>query len=233
MARKASRSKRGSVTMRAPARSVALSITEPKMCAIGMIPATTSSGPRCVSGNEAKPRSVATAPACVWAALLGSPVVPLELSSSAIAPGSTASGSADPGLSTERQREQRLDARGRRGLRGGRHRGRVGDHEARADLAHEGAELARGEQRAGRRQRQAGGKRAVHRHREVGAVGGDERQDVAAPRAAGPQAGGEGAHPLGELAVGERAAGRGVDHRDPLGPAPRARRAPPRAAAPA
>ena len=95
MARKASRSKRGSVTMRAPACSVALSMTEPKMWAIGISPATTSSGPRFVSGKEAKPRSVATAPAWVWAVLLGSPVVPLELMSSAIAPGSAASGSAD------------------------------------------------------------------------------------------------------------------------------------------
>ncbi len=74
-----------------------------------------------------------------------------------------------------------------------------------------------------RRQRQSGGERTVHRHREVGTVGGDERQDVAAPRTAGPQPGGEGAHPLGELAVGDRAPRRRVDHGQPLGPVPRAR----------
>ena len=74
--------------MRAPPRSAALSITQPNMCAKGTIPATTSSGPKRRSGDAAYWRSVATAPACVWMAVLGRPLVPLVLSSSAIASGS-------------------------------------------------------------------------------------------------------------------------------------------------
>jgi hypothetical protein len=90
IARKGSSSKRGRVTIRAPARSVELSIIEPKMCAKGTMPAITSPERRPVSGNAAKARSMATNPACVCAALLGSPVVPLELISRAVSRGSRA-----------------------------------------------------------------------------------------------------------------------------------------------
>ncbi len=78
--------------MRAPARSAELSITQPNMCAKGTIPATTSSGPKRRSGAAAYWRSAATAPACVWMALLGRPLVPLVLTRSAVASGSPPSG---------------------------------------------------------------------------------------------------------------------------------------------
>src|ERR687888_14863 len=55
----------------------------------------------------------------------------------------------------------------------------VGDDEARAGLAQERGELARGQQRAGGRERQAGEQRAVRDDGEVGPVGGDDRQHVA------------------------------------------------------
>ena len=187
--------------MRAPERSVALSRTEPNMCAIGSAPPTTSSAPRRVSGKEAKPRSIATAPACVCAALLGRPVVPLELMSSAIACGSTAGRAAgsSAGSDSSANTSAAPAASTRRGSRA-----RVGDDEARAGLTQEGAELACGEQRARRGQRQAGAQGAVHRHREAGSIGGHERDDVAATCAARVQAGGEARGAGDQLPVGDR-----------------------------
>jgi hypothetical protein len=91
-------------------------------------------------------------------------------------------------------------------------------YEARARLSQEDAQLAGGEQRARRGQRQAGAQRAVHRHRETGSVGRHQRDDVAGPGAAREQAGGEALGAGHQLPVRDRLAARGVDHPD--APAP-------------
>jgi hypothetical protein len=119
------------------------------------------------------------------------------------------------GLRKRFEREHDLVTRGR--ARDGKRR-RVGEEKAGTDEPQEGAEFARGEQRVGGRQRQPGRQRAVHRHREAGAVGGDERDDVAAPRATRTQAGGEALRPVGEFCVPDRAPGGRVEHGDPVGP---------------
>ena len=176
--------------MRAPARSAELSITQPNMCAKGTIPATTSSGPK-RGGAAAYWRSAATAPACVWMALLGRPLVPLVLSRSAVASGSPPSGRIGSATGQRFKREQRLGPRGGRRLADLGHRGRVGDRVARAGLAQEGAELAGREQRAGRRQREPGEQGSVGDDREADAVArhrGRARRRRGAPPARSPPA---------------------------------------------
>ena len=193
------------------------------------MPATTSPGPKRRSGDPAYWRSVATAPACVWMALLGRPLVPLVLSRSAIASGSPPS--AEP-----RRRRAALPARAAprsprrpppRGPWASRPRRR---RVARARLAQEGSELAGREQRAGGRQREPGEQGAVGDDRKPDAVARHQGEHVAVARAAGPQAAGQPTRALGDLAVGRRPAGRSRRPARPGRAIAAPRRAPPRAA---
>jgi hypothetical protein len=86
-----SKSKRGRLTTRAPERSAWFRNKQPNPWAYGTTMPTMSAGPSARCGVPAIWRRLATTASWVRATLLGSPLVPLELTSSASDAGATAS----------------------------------------------------------------------------------------------------------------------------------------------
>jgi len=92
----------------------------------------------------------------------------------------------------------------------------VDDYEARSSAGELPRELARSQCRVGLREDHPGGEAAVEDDRVAGAVGGDDRQDVARSRAACPQPRSQTAGTVSELAAGQRVPAGGIDQ-DNLG----------------